>query len=91
LRHGAALQARSARQIGARNRLAGPDQFQHNIAIDAPRGFAGGELDIGQVDMANAAHVPVGLVLFGISGLRSGRAIVSPATIMLPPWSLSNL
>jgi hypothetical protein len=65
LRDCAALQSRAPRQIGARNRLARPNQLQHDVAIDAPRGFAGSQLNIGQVDMANAAHVRMGALMPG--------------------------
>src|SRR6202034_4653069 len=46
LRDGTALQAGAAREIGARDGLAGADEFEDDVAIDVSRGFAGGELNI---------------------------------------------
>ncbi len=56
LRNGAALQAGAARQVGTGDGLAGADQLENDVAVDAPRGFAGSQLQIAQIDMANAAH-----------------------------------
>ena len=52
-RYGAALQARAAGQVGARDGLAGADQVQDHAPVDVARGLAGGYPKVAEVDLSH--------------------------------------
>jgi hypothetical protein len=57
LRDCASSQARTPRQVGARNGLAGSDQLEDDIAVDDPRCLTRGELHFSQIDAFYAMPV----------------------------------
>ena len=54
---GAATQLHAAREVGARDRLMAADEGERDLAIDAPRGAAGGDVKAGGVDAAHLPHI----------------------------------
>jgi hypothetical protein len=84
LRHGASLQSGLARQIGSGDRLVGPDQFQNDVTVYAPRSFARGNLNIRQV---NVPHTSCVLVRLHRNPLEGQRAPAEPA----PATKLASL
>ena len=51
--HRAALQARSTSQIGARHRLQPAEKIEGDLPVDLASRFAGGNFEIGEVDLAH--------------------------------------
>ena len=51
--HGAALHARPAGEIGPRHRRIAADDVERDAPVDLARGFAGRDLEVGEVDLAH--------------------------------------
>jgi hypothetical protein len=89
-RHGAALQARSSRQVGARQRVVAADEVERDAAIDLARGLTRRHPEIGEIDLAH--RFPADLVDEVVvpadldrRGRRSFRTILlAPRTILAP-------
>ncbi len=52
-RNRAALEPRAARQVRPRHRLVMPEKIQRDPPVDLPRGLAGGDLEVRQIDLAH--------------------------------------
>ena len=48
--HGAAADAHGPREVGARNRLMGPDEIEDDLAVDFAAGAASRDVEAGGVD-----------------------------------------
>jgi hypothetical protein len=57
LRHGAALESRTAGEIGPGERLILPDKLENNIPVNTARGLAGCSLYLGKIDMPQAGFL----------------------------------
>ena len=78
-RHGAALQARAARQIRPRHRLVMAEEIERNPPVNLARGLARGDLKVRQIDLAHGFGELYQTQQSTVGSRRSSVTVLSPS------------